>query len=323
MARREANELKPHVDDTAVEAVTEDRSAHPGEARAALPVWLSPVCRNVRSSSPPPTPSADRSRSPHRPHLGRARSRSATPHHPPSVGRRASPPAGPLSVPPSGPTCRLTLPSRLRTAAADHLRLCQAGQRTASAARREDPKAASAESLAVGRVRQTTRRSTRRPGPPENVLRFALLDFITDASWTTRPSPPTWRQPGWQAAHGPSAGDPAHGRRSFAGGGSPLEPSSRADAFASDLNPVAVLLHKVVLEYIPKYDQRLADGSQVGPVGEGAGRRNWPSSTRRTRTGRRRSHTCGRTIRCEGRVRGRGAACGPSGWRRKRTNRWR
>jgi putative DNA methylase len=32
-----------------------------------------------------------------------------------------------------------------------------------------------------------------------------------------------------------------------------------ADAFASDLNPVAVLLNKVVLEYIPKYGQRLAD----------------------------------------------------------------
>lgn len=32
-----------------------------------------------------------------------------------------------------------------------------------------------------------------------------------------------------------------------------------ADAFASDLNPVAVLLNKVVLEYIPKYGQQLAD----------------------------------------------------------------
>jgi len=32
-----------------------------------------------------------------------------------------------------------------------------------------------------------------------------------------------------------------------------------ADAFASDLNPVAVLLNKVVLEYIPKYGQRRAD----------------------------------------------------------------
>ncbi|WP_155311024.1 DUF1156 domain-containing protein [Desulfosarcina ovata] len=47
----------------------------------------------------------------------------------------------------------------------------------------------------------------------------------------------------------------------FAGGGAiPLEGlRCGADAFASDLNPVAVLLIKVVLEYIPKYGQRLAD----------------------------------------------------------------
>jgi adenine-specific DNA methylase len=47
----------------------------------------------------------------------------------------------------------------------------------------------------------------------------------------------------------------------FAGGGSiPLEALRvGADAFASDLNPVAVLLNKVVLEYIPKYGQTLAD----------------------------------------------------------------
>ncbi|MCX6915941.1 MAG: DUF1156 domain-containing protein, partial [Verrucomicrobia bacterium] len=47
----------------------------------------------------------------------------------------------------------------------------------------------------------------------------------------------------------------------FCGGGSiPLEALRvGADAFASDLNPIPVLLNKVVLEYIPKYGQRLAD----------------------------------------------------------------
>ncbi len=47
----------------------------------------------------------------------------------------------------------------------------------------------------------------------------------------------------------------------FAGGGAiPLEALRvGADAFASDLNPVAVLLNKVVLEYIPKYGERLAN----------------------------------------------------------------
>lgn len=46
----------------------------------------------------------------------------------------------------------------------------------------------------------------------------------------------------------------------FAGGGAiPLEALRvGADAFASDLNPIAVLLNKVVLEYIPKYGGRLA-----------------------------------------------------------------
>ena len=67
-----------------------------------------------------------------------------------------------------------------------------------------------------------------------------------------------------QAAHEALGGEP--GTRPlvvdpFAGGGSiPLEALRvGADAFASDLNPVAVLLNKVVLEYIPKYGQRLAD----------------------------------------------------------------
>ncbi len=47
----------------------------------------------------------------------------------------------------------------------------------------------------------------------------------------------------------------------FCGGGSiPLEALRvGADAFASDLNPIPVLLNKVVLEYIPKYGKRLAE----------------------------------------------------------------
>jgi len=47
----------------------------------------------------------------------------------------------------------------------------------------------------------------------------------------------------------------------FAGGGAiPLEALRvGADAFASDLNPVAVLLNKVVLEFIPEYGEWLAD----------------------------------------------------------------
>jgi len=98
-------------------------------------------------------------------------------------------------------------------------------------------------------------------------LRNALLDFIADfANWdnsTDKDYLKTSRAL-VQAAHEALGGAP--GTRPlvvdpFAGGGSiPLEALRvGADAFASDLNPVAVLLNKVVLEYIPKYGQRLAD----------------------------------------------------------------
>jgi adenine-specific DNA methylase len=100
-----------------------------------------------------------------------------------------------------------------------------------------------------------------------NVLRFALLDFIADfANWdnsTVAEYLETSRGL-TQAAHESLGG--ASGTRPlvvdpFAGGGSiPLEALRvGADAFASDLNPIAVVLNKVVLEYIPKYGQRLAD----------------------------------------------------------------
>jgi adenine-specific DNA methylase len=99
------------------------------------------------------------------------------------------------------------------------------------------------------------------------VLRRALLDFIADfANWdnSTVPAYLATSRALTQAAHESLGGVP--GTRPlvvdpFAGGGSiPLEALRvGADAFASDLNPVAVLLNKVVLEYIPKYGQRLAD----------------------------------------------------------------
>lgn len=100
-----------------------------------------------------------------------------------------------------------------------------------------------------------------------NLLRYALLDFIADfANWdnSTVPAYLETARALTQAAHEAVGG--AHGTRPlvvdpFAGGGAiPLEALRvGADAFASDLNPVAVLLNKVVLEYIPKYGQRLAD----------------------------------------------------------------
>jgi adenine-specific DNA methylase len=100
-----------------------------------------------------------------------------------------------------------------------------------------------------------------------SVLRQILLDFIADfANWDASTNPLFLKTARalTQAAHKALGGEP--GTRPllvdpFAGGGSiPLEALRvGADVFASDLNPVAVLLNKVVLEYIPKYGQQLAD----------------------------------------------------------------
>lgn len=100
-----------------------------------------------------------------------------------------------------------------------------------------------------------------------NELRGALLDFIADfANWdnaTVTEYLDTARAI-TQSAHEALGGQP--GTRPlvvdpFAGGGSiPLEALRvGADVFASDLNPIPVLLNKVVLEYVPKYGQHLAD----------------------------------------------------------------
>ena len=100
-----------------------------------------------------------------------------------------------------------------------------------------------------------------------NILRYRLLDFIADfANWdnSTQPDYLETSRLLTQIAHESLGGIP--GTKPlvvdpFAGGGAiPLEALRvGADAFASDLNPVAVLLNKVVLEYIPKYGQTLAD----------------------------------------------------------------
>ena len=98
-------------------------------------------------------------------------------------------------------------------------------------------------------------------------LRCALLDFIADfANWdnSTEKDYLETSRALTQAAHEALGGAP--GSRPlvidpFAGGGSiPLEALRvGADAFASDLNPIPVLLNKVILEYIPKYGKTLAD----------------------------------------------------------------
>ena len=107
-------------------------------------------------------------------------------------------------------------------------------------------------------------------GDSHHWLRAALLDFIADfANWdnsTVHEYLDTSRAL-TQAAHEGLGGAP--GTRPlvvdpFAGGGSiPLEALRvGADAFASDLNSVPVLLNKILLEYVPRYGKRLADEVQ-------------------------------------------------------------
>ncbi len=99
------------------------------------------------------------------------------------------------------------------------------------------------------------------PGPKDIDLQKALLRFIGDfANWDFA-SNPRYLEVGRglvKAAHGeetPLVVDP------FAGGGSiPLEALRLGcDAFASDLNPVACLILKVMLEDIPRHGPELAD----------------------------------------------------------------
>lgn len=98
-------------------------------------------------------------------------------------------------------------------------------------------------------------------------LRAALFDFIADfANWdnstikefldTSR----TLTESAHEALGGASGTKPLV-VDPFAGGGAiPLEALRvGADVFANDLNPIPILLNKVVLEYIPKYGTHLAD----------------------------------------------------------------
>jgi putative DNA methylase len=99
----------------------------------------------------------------------------------------------------------------------------------------------------------------------DTVLRSALFDFIADfASWNNSAVPEYLETSRvlTETAHlatGGSVGTRPLVVDPFAGGGAiPLEALRiGADAFATDLNPVPVLLNKIVLEYIPKWGKEL------------------------------------------------------------------
>ena len=112
---------------------------------------------------------------------------------------------------------------------------------------------------------------------PDEGLRRVLLKFIADFANWDRAADRTWLDTGRalvKAAHGeepPLVVDP------FAGGGSiPLEALRLGcEAFASDLNPVACLILKVMLEDVPRHGPGLADelrkaGGEIKAVAERA-----------------------------------------------------
>ena len=98
-------------------------------------------------------------------------------------------------------------------------------------------------------------------GPKDEDLRAKLLRFIADFANWDRAANPKYLAAGRamvKAAHGgeaPLVADP------FAGGGSiPLEALRLGcEAFASDLNPVACLILKTMLEDIPRHGPQLAE----------------------------------------------------------------
>jgi adenine-specific DNA methylase len=107
-----------------------------------------------------------------------------------------------------------------------------------------------------------------------DLLRRALFEFLADlADWerATQADFLATARALVQAAHealGGALGTHPRVFDPFAGGGSiPLEALRLgADSYASDLNPVAVLLNRMVLDSIPRHGSRLAD--MVRKVGE-------------------------------------------------------
>jgi len=140
-------------------------------------------------------------------------------------------------------------------------------------------------------------------------LRAALLAFVADfANWDVANDPDyialsrklvqAARDVVFPESDRPLVFDP------FAGGGAiPVEALRvGADAYASDLNPVAVLLNKVVEEYVPKFRERLPDelecwGGRVREMVEKAVGQFYPRDADGALPI---AYLWARTIRCEG-----------------------
>ncbi len=142
-----------------------------------------------------------------------------------------------------------------------------------------------------------------RPGPRDEDLRKALLRFIGNFADWDRSADPVYLHASRtlvKAAHcdeAPLVVDP------FAGGGSiPLEALRvGCDAFASDLNPVACLILKVMLEDIPRHGPALADelrrvGAEIKEAAEKELAEFYPADPDGARPI---AYLWARTVRCE------------------------
>jgi putative DNA methylase len=143
-----------------------------------------------------------------------------------------------------------------------------------------------------------------------NIIRFLLLDFIADFSHWNNQSTPQYldtarsltkaadKALGGEPGTVPLVFDP------FAGGGAiPLEALRLGvDAFASDLNPLAVVLNKVVLEFIPRYGSKLADAVKTlsGEIKEDAAKHLSACYPLDPDGNMPLTYLWARTVRCEG-----------------------
>ena len=151
--------------------------------------------------------------------------------------------------------------------------------------------------------REILRATPGRIGSSDAELRQALLDFIGDFANWEHAANPTFLEVGRglvKAAHPdetPLVVDP------FAGGGSiPLEALRLGcDTFASDLNPVACLILKTMLEDIPRHRPGLADelrriGAEIEAVAEKELGQFYPRDLDGSRPI---AYLWARTVRCE------------------------
>lgn len=134
-------------------------------------------------------------------------------------------------------------------------------------------------------------------------LRRALLRFIADfANWDNS-GKPIFLECARELVHAAHGSEPPLVVDAFAGGGSiPLEALRvGCDAFASDLNPVACLILKVLLQDIPRHGPKLAEelrhvGREIKDAAERKLAEFYPSDPDGSRPI---AYLWARTVRCE------------------------